>query len=353
MQYRSKSVRFRFYTINLRCLLSLLLMEVSLASNDYEHCIMQALDNASDNVTVAELKTACIAFTPSKQPKTDFNEADSTKDEHLAAKDELLVEKRLEDEYQLYNNPYVLTGHKPNYFIVGYYQNAPDPTLFREQYADNDIEFSKISLKSQISAKFLIAEELFGKHGNLYVGYTNRSFWQAFNHDISSPFREIDHEPEAWLSFRTGYEFLGFRSSLINLGFVHQSNGNSGILSRSWNRIYATFVMQKNDFVFAIKPWYRVNEDEANDDNPDIEDYMGNFEFHGIYRKNDQNFGIMFRNNLQSEKNRGALQLDWTFPLHRNFKGYVQWFNGYGESLIDYNHNVNTIGIGIKFTDWL
>lgn len=44
---------------------------------------------------------------------------------------------------------------------------------------------------------------------------------------------------------------------------------------------------------------------------------------------------------------RGALQAHWTFPMVRRVRGIVQWFSGYGESLIDYNRRQNTIGIGI------
>ena len=63
----------------------------------------------------------------------------------------------------------------------------------------------------------------------------------------------------------------------------------------------------------------------------------------------------MSRNNLESGFDRGALELGWSFPLwtYPYMKGYIQYFRGYGESLIDYDQRVNRIGIGISLTDWL
>ena len=83
---------------------------------------------------------------------------------------------------------------------------------------------------------------------------------------------------------------------------------------------------------------------------------MGYGEIWGTYFWKKHRFSAMFRNNLRINENRNALQFDWSFPIPYLYGDrvscYIQYFNGYGESLLDYNANSNRIGIGFMLTDW-
>jgi len=143
------------------------------------------------------------------------------------------------------------------------------------------------------------------------------------------------------------------QNSNIRTGFTHQSNGRSGSLSRSWNRVYTEFILERGNSYVSFKPWFRIPESSSSDDNADIEDFLGHFELRGLHKHQQHTFNILFRNNFKTSRNRGAIELGWSFPIHNKLRGYVQWFNGYGESLLDYNNHTNSIGFGVQLSDWL
>jgi phospholipase A1 len=100
-----------------------------------------------------------------------------------------------------------------------------------------------------------------------------------------------------------------------------------------------------------LKVWYRLPEDNEDDDNPDINSYMGYFEHRAAYKMEHLTFSGMFRGNPAA--GHGAVELGMSFPIWGRLNGYVQYFNGYGESLIDYDNNIERFGVGILLTDLL
>ena len=139
---------------------------------------------------------------------------------------------------------------------------------------------------------------------------------------------------------------------MVGAGFVHQSNGQSRPESRSWNRVYAMAGMEWGKLTVIPRVWVRAFDQKGDDDdNPDINKYMGYGDLKVQYRFNDkQNVYSVLRYNPKS--GRGAVEAAYTFPIKGKLKGVVRGFHGYGESLIDYNHKQNGIGFGLMFNDW-
>jgi phospholipase A1 len=265
-----------------------------------------------------------------------------------ASSPESALDRRLAEEREAARQRFAITTHKPNYLLFTYNASANDRF---EQLDAAEIKF-------QLSLKVSLAEDLLG--GDIALAYTQVSFWQAFNSDISSPFRESNYEPEIMWRWVRPLRGDSLYNRAVVLGFVHQSNGRSEPLSRSWNRIYLNLIFEYQNLYVSVKPWYRIPEDPktgptdpSGDDNPDIADYMGYGEVTAVWVQGKHRVGLMLRNNLDSNSNHGAIQLDWSYPLGNKMQVYVQYFNGYGESLVDYNHSVNRIGAGLMLNNWL
>jgi phospholipase A1/A2 len=273
---------------------------------------------------------------------------------------ESLVIERIQRERAVDDNRSVLLAHRRNYLLPITYAKHPNNEPYQGEVGGADDRLDHAEAQFQISLKLPIAEGILNEHDAIYGGFTLRAFWQVYNTDISAPFRESNYEPELFWISPLPWNVFGGDATLLSLGLSHQSNGRSQLTSRSWNRVYAGLIWERSRYVYYLKVWWRIPEDEKDDpldadgdDNPDIEDYMGNFEFTAAYRKFDHEVSVMLRNNLDTDENRGAIQLNWTFPLEGRYRGYLQFFNGYGESLIDYDAPIERIGIGIILTDLL
>jgi len=219
-----------------------------------------------------------------------------------------------------------------------------------------DLDLTEVKFQFSQKAKVLnpVRIDLLGITSfRLWGAYTQQSSWQAFNNGNSSPFRETIYEPELILTMSTGNQ-SGLK--LINLGYVHQSNGRNTDLSRSWNRVYMQGGWESDTLSALVRGWWRIPEAGGQDDFPDIEEYNGRADITLRWAPLDgsQLIGLTLRNNLSSDQNRGFMQLDWATPvkLNQSAKLHVQLTSGYGETLIDYNFRQTTLGLGVSFRDW-
>src|SRR4051812_13417305 len=245
---------------------------------------------------------------------------------------------------------WALRPHQPTFFLPVRYSNNPnDSPQTPSQPVSASVPLDNTEAEFQFSLKLKAGENLLGSDIDMWLGYTQQSQWQVYNGEISRPFRETDYQPEVFFSLPTRYDFLGLTGRFINLGLVHQSNGRAEPLSRSWNRVYAQFGFERRNFALLVRPWYRLKEDAPTDNNPDIVHYMGHGDVTAIYQSGRHEFSLLGRYN----NGVGALQGTWSFPIQGRLMGYVKAFNGYGETLIDYNWNQTTIGVGILLIDWL
>jgi len=245
-------------------------------------------------------------------------------------------------------------AYKPVYLLPAFWSSDPNtlPTSSNPAVPAEPVSLSDVEAKFQLSFKTKAAENLFGDNGDLWMGYTQSSHWQVYNGELSRPFRETNYEPEVLLVMRSNYSVGGWHGRMLGVGINHQSNGRADPLSRSWNRVMFNVGFDRQDWSLMLRPWVRLS-DGNEDENPGIEDYVGRGDATLVHRRGRHEFALMARHSLRGgDRSRGAVQLDWGFPISGVLRGHVQVFDGYGESLIDYDHRATSVGLGISLLEW-
>lgn len=252
---------------------------------------------------------------------------------------------------------FLLTPYKPIYFLVGKYTSNPN----EQPHSENDspeyiipegINYDNIEFKFQLSFKTKILQSFLWGKADLWVAYTQKSFWQIYNEELSRPFREINYEPEVILNFPVKFKILGFNTRMVGIAFNHLSNGKSDPFSRSLNRFIIHAGFERKNWNIYLRSWYGMSDNDG--DNPDISDYAGRADLNVIYAKNGHVVSFTGGYNMNFDSSpRGNAEVSWSYPIKNNLKAYFQVSHGYGESLIDYNHLQTTVGVGISLIEWL
>lgn len=265
-----------------------------------------------------------------------------------------MLEKYMAAEQAIFSFSGSFVGYRPMYILPASWVKNPNtvphsPRLGDSQY---DYDMEREEAKYQISFKVPLLTGFLDDRTTLWFGYTQQSFWQVYNQDQSAPFRETNYEPEVFLRYQSDWHIGPGTLNALTVGFNHQSNGQSEPRSRSWNRIVGAAIYSYNRWLFMVQPWYRIPEN-SDDDNSDISQYLGYANYQMVYKLgSDRTFSLRMMNNLRSD-NKSSVEFGYSFPMGDTIKGFFQYYNGYGESLIDYNHRIERFGIGIMLNDWL
>ncbi|RUO22587.1 phospholipase [Aliidiomarina iranensis] len=248
---------------------------------------------------------------------------------------------------------FVIRTFEPNFVLPAHYSSSINrqPSSPTRGEAEEQPNYDATEIKLQISLRTKLWENLLLPNADLWAAYTQTSLWQAYDKKDSRPFRSTDHNPSIFYTVPVpeAWDILPGQARLrmVNAGFAHHSNGQSEPLSRSWNYTYVGGVIEYKQFMIESQWKQRINETD-DDDNPDLVRFRGNVETRLSWLPGRSTASItLITRDLST--NRGSVQFDYTYPLTKRpdgIRAYLQIFSGYGETLLDYNHRQNRVGIG-------
>lgn len=223
--------------------------------------------------------------------------------------------------------------YKDNYFTVG-------STLGHKPTKTNS------DVKFQISLAIRLTNATLPWNTFLFLMYTQKTFWNVFEN--SMPMRDLNFNPGIGISkpFFSKDRYLGKMTLLIE----HESNGRDSIQSRSWNRISLSGSAMICDWLMVHAKFWIPIIDGMN--NKDILNYAG------IWQTGVQvsTFNKRFTWALTLVKRKGwnlnfntILDFSWLVNRKSNLNLFLQYYNGYGENLLDYNVFHSRLRAGIVF----
>jgi phospholipase A1 len=211
--------------------------------------------------------------------------------------------------------------------------------------------YKKDEAEFQISFAVPVIRELGNRKWDVLFAYTHHAWWQVYNSAWSRPFRETNYMPELFARYFdvSTHEWLGLKFVAVDAGYVHQSNGQIQIISRSWDRFFFRSYFQSQYFHLVLSGWTRLHRRRALDDNPDITKYMGigdvelikDFGDHRAYLK------------VPLATHQLSFDLKYSFPLEKGLRWYLSYQSGYGHSLIEYNRYSERLGAGIMLENFI
>lgn len=228
------------------------------------------------------------------------------------------------------NQPY-FGLYKDNYFIFGP-SIGPKPTR------------KNTNIKFQISVAQRLTNATLPWGTYLYLFYSQKCFWNVLEN--SMPMTDLNFNPGIGLTkpLFVKNRYIGKLSLIVE----HESNGRDSIWSRSWNKISlaANIIIDPNLMVFG-KVWIPIVDGE---NNRDILKYSGIYQC-GVQASTENR---KFTGSVTLVKRKGwnlnyntIIELAYRWSTRVNQYIFLQYYNGYGEGLLDYKVFKSQLRVGI------
>lgn len=228
------------------------------------------------------------------------------------------------------NQPY-FGLYKDNYFVFG-------PSVGPRATKENT------NVKFQISIAQRLTRTTLPWGTYLYLFYSQKCFWNVLENSL--PMTDLNFNPGIGLTkpLFVKNRYIGKLTFLIE----HESNGRDSTASRSWNKIaLAANVMLTNNLMVHGKIFIPIVDGE---NNRDIIHYTGFWQAGAQILSNDRRWmgGITVMKRNQWNLNANVI-VDVAYRLFNNANQYIfmQYYNGYGEGLLEYNKFHSQLRVGI------
>ena len=249
---------------------------------------------------------------------------------------------------------FVVRTYQPNFLLPAHYSSNVNKAPSSPTHPDGGTfpQYRKTEAELQLSLRAKVLEDVLLPNANIWLAYSQQSIWQMWNGQDSAPFRSSDYQPEAMyvvpVPDKLGDLGGGWRWRLVQAGIAHESNGYGLPLSRSWNFGYLGTAFTHDDIALRARFNFRLGE-QGVDDNPHITDDIGHTELSAAWLPGETTMQLTARTSFKTW-DRGSLKFEWTRPVWSaspdGLRWYVQLFSGYGETMLDYNHRQNSVGLG-------
>lgn len=221
--------------------------------------------------------------------------------------------------------------YKDNYFIFG------PPIGFRPTKENTNIKF-QVSIAQRLTNATLPG----GTY--LYLFYSQKCFWNVLEN--SMPMTDLNFNPGIGLTkpLFVKNRYIGKVSLIVE----HESNGRDSIQSRSWNKIsLAANIIIDPNLMVSGKIWLPIVDGE---NNKDILKYSGIYQM-SVQASTDNR---KFTGSITLVKRQGwnlnyntIVELAYRFSRRSNQYFFLQYYNGYGEGLLDYKVFKSQLRLGI------